>query len=134
MLPLGKLDFVMELALTPERKLARVDAAVVRENLVSRGFHLQFPETQLDPLVAAVSAMAERARPAVTLGCLGAGIALALLPAWLASRWAPAGLLLAQPLLLLAWSGWRGRERGTPPCPGMSTCWGWRCSGGLPSH
>lgn len=50
--PLGELAFVMELALTPERKLARVDAALVRENLVARGFHLQFPETQLDPLVA----------------------------------------------------------------------------------
>lgn len=50
--PLGELAFVMELALTPERRLARADAAVVRENLVLRGFHLQFPETQLDPLVA----------------------------------------------------------------------------------
>ena len=50
--PLGQLAFVMELALTPERKLARVDAAVVRRNLVEQGFHLQFPETQLDPLVA----------------------------------------------------------------------------------
>ena len=42
----------MELALTPERKLARADAAVVREQPGERGFHLQFPETQLDPLVA----------------------------------------------------------------------------------
>jgi uncharacterized protein YcgL (UPF0745 family) len=50
--PLGALEFVMELALAPERKLARADAAVVRANLVERGFHLQFPETQLDPLVA----------------------------------------------------------------------------------
>jgi uncharacterized protein YcgL (UPF0745 family) len=49
--PLGELAFVMELALTPERKLARVDADVVRSNLAARGFHLQFPETQLDPLV-----------------------------------------------------------------------------------
>ena len=52
LLPLGGMDFVMELALTPERKLARADAAIVRENLATRGFHLQFPETQLDPLVA----------------------------------------------------------------------------------
>lgn len=52
LLPLGQLDFVLELALTPGRKLARVDASVVRENLALRGFHLQFPETQLDPLVA----------------------------------------------------------------------------------
>ena len=50
--PLGRLEFVMELALTPERRLARVDPAVVRRNLQTQGFHLQFPETQLDPLVA----------------------------------------------------------------------------------
>ena len=52
LLPLGKLEFVMELVLSPGRKLARVDAEVVRTNLVERGFHLQFPETHLDPLVA----------------------------------------------------------------------------------
>ncbi|RDZ26350.1 YcgL domain-containing protein [Lysobacter silvisoli] len=40
---LGGLQFVLELALTPERQLARGDAAVVRENLSSRGFHIQFP-------------------------------------------------------------------------------------------
>ena len=34
--PLGQLAYVMELALTPERKLARVDAAVVRRNLAGR--------------------------------------------------------------------------------------------------
>ena len=50
--PLGRLEFVMELALTPERKLARAEAEVVRRNLVQHGFHLQFPENQLDPLVA----------------------------------------------------------------------------------
>ncbi|MFY2763794.1 YcgL domain-containing protein [Arenimonas sp. MALMAid1274] len=49
--PLGELQFVMELALTPERKLARSDAAVVRGNLQSHGYFLQFPPTQLDPLV-----------------------------------------------------------------------------------
>lgn len=42
---LGRLQFVMEVALTPERKLAREDVAVVRENLAMRGFHLQFPPT-----------------------------------------------------------------------------------------
>lgn len=48
---LGRLHFVFEVALTPERKLARENAAVVRENLVSRGFHLQFPPTRdLDPM------------------------------------------------------------------------------------
>ena len=50
--PLGKLAFVMELALAEGRKLARADAAVVRANLQARGYHLQFPEAQLDPLVA----------------------------------------------------------------------------------
>ena len=44
---LGPLDFVLEVALTPERRLARVDAQVVRSNLAARGFHLQFPPTDL---------------------------------------------------------------------------------------
>lgn len=39
----GALSFVLEVALTPERKLAREDAAVVRKNLAARGFHIQFP-------------------------------------------------------------------------------------------
>jgi uncharacterized protein YcgL (UPF0745 family) len=47
---LGTMQFVLELAVTPERKLARGDVAVVRENLASRGFHLQFPPTQHDPM------------------------------------------------------------------------------------
>ncbi|QSX74065.1 YcgL domain-containing protein [Lysobacter arenosi] len=47
---LGTLQFVLEVALTPERKLARGDAAVVRENLAARGFHLQFPTTLDDPM------------------------------------------------------------------------------------
>ena len=48
---LGPLQFVLEVALTPERKLAREDAAVVRENLVLRGFHLQFPPAaDIDPM------------------------------------------------------------------------------------
>ena len=49
--PLGELVFVMDLALTPERKLARADAEVVRLNLQTQGFHLQFPPTMLDPMV-----------------------------------------------------------------------------------
>ena len=40
---LGTLEFVLELALDPERRLARADAAVVRGNLATHGFHLQFP-------------------------------------------------------------------------------------------
>ena len=50
--PLGRLEFVLDLELAPGRKLARADAAVVRANLERQGFHLQFPDTQLDPLVA----------------------------------------------------------------------------------
>lgn len=48
---LGPLAFVLDVALTPERKLAREDAAVVRENLALRGFHLQFPPSMAtDPM------------------------------------------------------------------------------------
>lgn len=50
-LPLGKLQFVLEVALTPERRLAREDVRVVIANLLDRGFHLQRPENVLDPLV-----------------------------------------------------------------------------------
>ncbi|MBA2238421.1 MAG: YcgL domain-containing protein [Lysobacter sp.] len=42
-LTLGDLQFVLEVELTPERKLARANPAVVRENLALRGFHLQIP-------------------------------------------------------------------------------------------
>ena len=48
---LGRLQFVMELVLTPQRKLARAEAAVVMENLATRGFHLQVPPaSMLDPM------------------------------------------------------------------------------------
>ena len=47
---LGALAFVLELALTPERRLAQEDPAVVRTNLATRGFHIQFPRTQPDPM------------------------------------------------------------------------------------
>lgn len=47
---LGPLRFVLEVALTPGRKLAQVNPAVVRANLVAQGFHLQFPPTMLDPM------------------------------------------------------------------------------------
>ena len=50
--PLGALSFVLDVALTPERKLARADAAVVRTNLERVGYHLQGPPDVLDPLVA----------------------------------------------------------------------------------
>lgn len=48
---LGALQFVLEVALTPGRKLAREDAATVRDNLAARGFHLQCPpSTAQDPM------------------------------------------------------------------------------------
>ena len=48
---LGRLQFVLELALTPERRLASEDPATVRGNLAARGFHLQLPPSQAgDPL------------------------------------------------------------------------------------
>lgn len=37
------LDFVLELELGPDRRLAREDPAVVRANLQQCGFHLQLP-------------------------------------------------------------------------------------------
>jgi len=51
-LPLGQLVFVLDVALTADRKLAREDVGVVIANLRERGFHLQRPESVLDPLVA----------------------------------------------------------------------------------
>lgn len=42
---LGELTFVLDVALTPERRLAREDVHVVRANLAERGFHIQFPPT-----------------------------------------------------------------------------------------
>ncbi len=47
---LGELRFVLDVALTPERRLAQADPAVVRANLVSRGFYLQIPPTMADPM------------------------------------------------------------------------------------
>ncbi len=48
---LGPLSFVLDVALSPERKLAREDAVAVMENLAARGFHLQFPPSAAaDPM------------------------------------------------------------------------------------
>jgi uncharacterized protein YcgL (UPF0745 family) len=44
---LGKLVWVMDLELTPERRLAREDAAVVIDHLERRGFHLQLPPAEV---------------------------------------------------------------------------------------
>ncbi|MGH8032143.1 MAG: YcgL domain-containing protein [Luteimonas sp.] len=50
-LELGALQFVLDVALTPQRVLARENAATVRDNLAARGFHLQMPPRQaIDPL------------------------------------------------------------------------------------
>jgi uncharacterized protein YcgL (UPF0745 family) len=40
---LGRLEYVMDLWLTPERKLARADADEVRDALSSQGYYLQLP-------------------------------------------------------------------------------------------
>lgn len=40
---LGRLVFVMELELSPERKLARADAAKVKDNIQRKGFYVQMP-------------------------------------------------------------------------------------------
>ena len=42
----------LEFDLTAGRRLARIDADVLRRNLIEHGFYLQFPPTALDPLVA----------------------------------------------------------------------------------
>ncbi len=47
---LGALQFVLDVDLAPGRKLALEDPDVVRTNLVSRGFHVQFPPTMADPM------------------------------------------------------------------------------------
>ncbi|MFT4178350.1 MAG: YcgL domain-containing protein [Thermomonas sp.] len=47
---LGGLQFVLDVALTPDRKLARENPETVRANLAERGFHLQFPPTVADPM------------------------------------------------------------------------------------
>ena len=47
---LGALQFVLEVDLTPQRRLAQADPVVVMENLAARGFHIQFPPTMADPM------------------------------------------------------------------------------------
>lgn len=50
---LGTPQFVMELALSAERRLAREDVSRVMHNLRSRGYHLQLPPTLRPRLYAA---------------------------------------------------------------------------------
>lgn len=40
---LGELAFVIEIELSPQRKLAREDVGVVMANLTGQGYHLQLP-------------------------------------------------------------------------------------------
>ncbi len=40
---LGELELVMHLELVPQRRLARADAAQVREALATHGFYVQMP-------------------------------------------------------------------------------------------
>jgi len=47
---LGELRFVLEVALTPDRRLAREDAAVVGAHLAARGWHLQMPPPPAPPV------------------------------------------------------------------------------------
>ncbi|MCL7714670.1 YcgL domain-containing protein [Stenotrophomonas mori] len=47
---LAPFAFVLEVALTPGRRLARADAARVRANLADHGFHLQLPPPPLAPV------------------------------------------------------------------------------------
>ena len=42
---LGRIEFVMELEITPERKLAREDANKVLSSLQDKGFFVQMPPT-----------------------------------------------------------------------------------------
>jgi uncharacterized protein YcgL (UPF0745 family) len=42
----------LEFELGNGRKLARIDAQVLKRNLLEHGFYLQFPPSALDPLVA----------------------------------------------------------------------------------
>ncbi len=50
---LGTLEFVLEVDLAPDRKLARQDPVVVMQNLVTRGFHVQLPPgSATDPMTA----------------------------------------------------------------------------------
>ena len=43
----GRVEFVMELKITPERKLAREDVAKVLASLLDKGFFVQMPPTMI---------------------------------------------------------------------------------------
>ena len=48
---LGRLAFVMELQLSPERKLARENVEKVMDSLKGKGFFLQMPPVCIEPPV-----------------------------------------------------------------------------------
>ena len=43
---LGKIQKVIEIELTPERKVARGNARYIMEDLLDKGFHLQLPPNE----------------------------------------------------------------------------------------
>lgn len=45
----GRMAFVMELQMTPDRKLAREDAGQIIAAIQSRGFFVQLPPTLISP-------------------------------------------------------------------------------------
>lgn len=49
---LGALAFVLDVELSGQRRLARENPEVVRGNLATRGFHIQFPPTAHDPMTS----------------------------------------------------------------------------------
>ena len=52
--PLAPLSFVLSVELTPERRLAHVDAQQVRAALSERGFFLQLPPSPAQVLAALI--------------------------------------------------------------------------------
>ncbi len=46
-----ELTHVIDLELTPERKLAREDVLVVMKNLEEKGYHLQMPPDPITPVL-----------------------------------------------------------------------------------
>ena len=48
---LGKVEKVMDIQLTPERKLARGNARQIINDLKARGFHLQLPPDKKPELI-----------------------------------------------------------------------------------
>ncbi len=47
---LGRLELVMTLELTPQRKLAQADPAEVCEQLRTQGYYLQLPPSEFPPV------------------------------------------------------------------------------------